>query len=404
MNGRFTAAAVVVLLLSRAILCQQPIANHLIANNNAFAFDLYANLTSAAGNIFVSPYSISSALAMAYAGARGNTEKQMAAAMHFSSDQKGFNEAFGKLQERLNEIQEKGNVKLSMANSLWMQKDYVFLPSFLELTEKNYAAAVERVDYKTEAEKARAAINQWVEQKTNDKIRNLIPAGAISQQTRMVLANAIYFKGPWATRFDSSKTATEPFWQNEKTSVKVKMMSLQEKSFRYGEDAGAQILDMPYAGNQLSMTILLPKKKNGMGEVETGLTATTFDSLVSKMRQKKVNVSLPRFTVSDEYRLGKILEKLGITDAFSEAADFSGLCASGDVKISDVFHKAFVDVNEGGTEAAAASAVITTAASLQVPSAPVVFRADHPFLFFIRDTITGSILFMGKIMNPMSQH
>jgi serpin B len=370
------------------------------SGNNAFALDLYVKLSNNTGNVFFSPYSISTALAMTYAGARGETEKQMAHAMHFNLDQKSFHPAFGEMQARINEIRKKGSVQLSVANSLWMQKDYKFLQGFLDLTGKNYDAAFNYEDFKSSAEKARADINGWVERKTNDKIKDLIKPGLLGSMTRLVLANAIYFKGSWETKFDSQSTTDTRFFVSEKDTVMVRMMNKPVHDFRYGENEMVQCLELPYADRDLSMIVLLPKKSD-LRAFEKSLRPNSLDSLLSVMREKKVLVFLPKFKTTQELILNDALLALGMTDAFSDVADFSGMTGRKDLAVSAVIHKAFVDVNEQGTEAAAATAVAMRATAMREPPQPAIFRADHPFLFLIRENATGSILFMGRIVNPL---
>lgn len=370
------------------------------SGNNAFAFALYARLASAEGNIFFSPYSISTALAMTYAGARGATEKQMAKALHFSLDQKAFHPAFAELQRGINDIQKKGSVQLTAANSLWMQQGDRFLPAFLDVVGKNYDAVLKYVDYASAAEKARADINAWVENKTKEKIRDLVRPGMLSAMTRMVLANAIYFKGSWAAKFDTQSTSSATFWMTDKDSVTVRMMRKGNCDFGYAENESAQCLELPYADRNLSMIVMLPKKKD-LAAFEKTLSENSMDSLNSRMRETRVDVFLPRFTTEQEFILNDALSALGAADAFGGNADFSGMTGRRNLFISAVIHKAFVDVNEQGTEAAAATAVVIRATAVRELSMPVVFRADHPFLFMIRENSSGSILFMGRIANPL---
>jgi len=377
---------------------QKPGLSDIVSGNNAFAFDLYAKLKTSQGNIFFSPYSISTALAMTYAGAKGNTEKQMAGVMHFRKDQKGFHDAFGQMQNRINEVRKKGNVKLSVANSLWMQKDYAFLPAFLDLTKRNYDAAFNYVDYVNAAENARVSINTWVEEKTSDKIKDLIGPGVLDAATKMVLANAIYFKGSWAKKFDTSMTTDMWYWITPKDSVKTRMMTMNGRETGYLDDGKVQCIELPYVGKDLSMIMILPKKRDGLHDVENGLTKGYVDDLVVNLSERDVNVRIPKFKTTKEFLLNSQLSSLGMTDAFTGEADFSGMTGKKDLLISDVIHKAFVEVNEEGTEAAAATAVVMMTKSM--PSMPPTFCADHPFIFLIRDTATGSILFMGRMVNP----
>jgi serine protease inhibitor len=390
-------------IIARPISAAQelPIPETIVAGNNAFAIELYQHLKNTPGNLFFSPYSISTALAMTYAGARANTEKQMATTMHFGLDQNKFHAAFGEFQSRLNEYEKKGDIKLEVANSLWLQKDYMFLPAFLEETKK-YNAGLNYVNFKSETEKARFAINTWVEKKTNDKIQNLIVPGVLNASTELVLANAIYFKGKWATPFDSSITKNTPFFGISNDSVMVPMMHKAGHEFGYMENSDAECLEMPYAGNHLSMVIILPKNKTGLNKLENAFTEEIFNTWIKSLVKEKVIVFFPKFKALKSFSLTKELQVMEMRDAFNNTADFSGMTGTKDLFISDVIHKAFIDVNEEGTEAAAATAVIMTrgARPQMMPKIPPTFRADHPFLFLIRDTTSGAILFMGRITDP----
>jgi serpin B len=391
---------IICLLSTGGLFAQQNTGFSSVVNgNNAFAFDLYAKLASGKGNIFFSPYSISTALAMTYAGARGKTESQMARVMYFRKDRKGFHKTYGEMQSRINGVQKEGNVKLCVANSLWMQKDYKFLPSFLALTQTNYDAAFNYVDYKKDAEAARVSINTWVAQKTNDKIKDLIGQGALDATTKMVLANAIYFKGSWAQKFDTAMTKEQPFRISSKDSVNVRMMTLYGQEFGYLKDNKVECIRLPYAGNDLSMIIILPKKRDGLNEIESTLTKGQVNGFCANLRKTEVTVCVPKFKITRDFLLNKQLSSLGMSDAFGRSADFSGMDDTRSLFISAVIHKAFVDVNEEGTEAAAATGVVMMTKCM--PGTPPMFCADHPFIFLIRDNATGSILFMGRIVNPM---
>lgn len=389
------------LIFSSASFAQQPTPlSDVVSGNNAFAFDLYSKLKSTKGNIFFSPYSVSTALAMTYAGARGNTEKQMMSVLHFGKNEKAFHEGVGALQARINEIQKKGDVKLGIANGLWLQKDFKFLPAFLQLAGMNYDAGLNYVDYVHETEKARGEINSWVEDKTNKKIKDLIKPGVLDDLTRLVLANAIYFKGSWAIKFDTAQTKVVPFWKSKSDSEKVKTMNLRGHEFGYAEDTLNQFLELPYAGKGLSMIIILPKTKTGLQATEAGLTSKSMTAITNRFKNAEVDVFLPKIRTTHEFLLNEVLESAGMTDAFGAGADFSGMTGNKTLHISAVIHKAFVDINEEGTEAAAATAVVVTARCMPVYRPPTVFRADHPFLFLIRDNTTGSILFLGRIVDP----
>ena len=368
-----------------------------VEGNTAYALDLYEKLKESEGNLFFSPYSISTALAMTYAGARGNTEKQMAKVLHFTLDQKQLHPAFAHLEAQLNIVQEKGNIDLSVANALWIQKDYVFLKEFLDLTKKSYGAVLNRVDFKGACEAARGKINTWVEEETKNKIKDLIKPGILDSLTRLVLANAIYFKGRWESQFEKSKTKQATFWLSPGNSLKVPMMN-QKQKFRYMENDSLQILELPYVGNNLSMIVLLPKKVDGLAQLEAALSVKNLTTWMDLLREREILVFLPKYKMSSQFSLGQTLASMGMSDAFTGKADFSGMTGNKDLYISAVIHKAFVDVNEEGTEAAAATAVAMGFLSMPVP--PPIFRADHPFIFLIRHNPSESILFLGKVVNP----
>ena len=362
--------------------------------NTAFALDLYGQLRSTEGNMFFSPYSISTALAMTQGGARGETARQMTKTLHLTPN---VHADFAKLQQRLNEVQQQGKVKLAIANSIFPQVDYRFRPEYVGLVKKNYGSEVTPLNFAGDTEGSRLAINRWVEQRTNDKIKDLIKPGLLDPLTRMVLANAIYFKGDWASQFKPKSTREQPFRLSAAKSVKTPMM-YQKASFGYYADRELSVLEMPYVGNAVTMCVLLPKKVDGLAAIEKKLSAAQLDQWLGRFRKTKVMVTLPKFKMTAEFNLSTALKKLGMKDAFTEGtADFSGMDGSRNLYIYAVVHKAFVDVNEEGTEAAAATAVvIRTRSAVRYPS----FRADHPFLFLIRDKATGSILFMGRYSAP----
>ncbi|HEY76884.1 MAG TPA: serpin family protein [Thermoflexia bacterium] len=370
-----------------------------VRGNTAFALDLYEKLRKAEGNLFFSPYSISAALAMTYAGARGNTARQMARTLHFTLEQKRLHPAFASLETRLNAVQEQGNIQLRVANSLWPQIGYPFLEEFISLTEENYGASIIPVDY-GDPEAARGKINTWVEKKTEDKIKELIPPRLITSVTTLVLVNAIYFEGDWASRFDRRATEEASFWVTPVEKIQVPMMAQRQK-FRYAEYERLQVLELPYVGGDLSMIVLLPREVDGLAELENNLTMENLERWTSALQESEVLVFLPRFKMAWGARiLNNELQSMGMTDAFDGSkADFSGMDGTRRLAISVVLHKAFIDVNEEGTEAAAATAVIITRG---ISSPPPTFRADHPFIFLIRDNNTGSILFIGRVVNPMA--
>jgi serpin B len=383
--------------------------------NNRFALELYAKLREQEGNLFFSPYSISTALAMTYAGALGETEAQMARVMHFPAgpkviskdydgpiqqgwDQERFHSAFGAIIKDLNAKGEKGNYELSVANALWGQKGYGFLAEFLELIEAKYGGKLKEVDFVTATEAARQTINKWVEKETKDKIKNLIQKGVLDNFTRLVLTNAIYFKGNWARQFKEEDTKEAAFTLSGGKKVDTPMMN-QTAKFGYMEAEDFQGLELPYVDDELSMIILLPKEIDGLIGLEKSLTAENLSQWLARLRKRKVIVSVPKFKETCQFSLADVLRQMGMTDAFSGKADFSGMNGKRDLFISAVIHKAFVDVNEEGTKAAAATAVTMRTTAIGPKKIPV-FRADHPFLFLIRDNDSGSILFIGRMMNP----
>jgi len=384
-----------------------------VEGNNRFALALYAKLREQRGNLFFSPYSISAALAMTYAGARGETEAQMAKVLHFPTvlaekgppssaerkvcDQERFHSAFGAIIKDLNAKGEKGNYELSVANALWGQKGYGFLAEFLELIEAKYGGKLNEVDFITATEAARRTINIWVEKETKDKIKNLIQKGVLTPLTRLVLTNAIYFKGNWARQFKKKNTKEAAFTLLNGEKVDSPMMN-QTADFKYMQARYFQALELPYIDEELSMIIFLPKKFDGLRDFEKTLTTENLSKWLARLRKRKVVVSVPKFKETCQFRLADVLKSMGMTDAFLGKADFSGMNGKRDLFISAVIHKAFVDVNEEGTEAAAATAVVGVTAVR--PEEIPVFRADHPFLFLIRDNDSGSILFIGRMMNP----
>ncbi len=372
----------------------------IVEGNNAFALELYAKLSREAGNLFLSPYSISTALAMTYAGAWGETEAQMAKVLHLGKNDKDLHAAFGKLVADLNAAGKEKGYQLSVANALWAQQDYKFLKDYTDLVAASYGAGLNLVDFKGATEAVRQTINAWVEKQTQDKIKELLKPGVLNALTRLVLTNAIYFKGDWASQFKKEATKDEPFTLTGGKKVNVPMMN-QAAKFRYGETPAAQVLELPYVKEDLSMIMLLPKKADGLAELEQAMNAKTLADWTMRMRIREVIVSIPRFKMTCEFSLNGVLQELGMTDAFTDGkADFSGMDGSRYLSISAVVHKAFVDVNEEGTEAAAATAVVVALTAAVPREEPVVFRADHPFVFIIRDNRTRSVLFIGRVADP----
>jgi serpin B len=368
--------------------------------NTIFALDIYGQLKAQEGNLFFSPYSISTCLAMTYAGARGSTESQMAQTLHFDSDQGKFHAAFAGLEKQLNAVQQKKEVQLNIANGLWAQKEYPFLPAFLNIATNDYDARLEQVDFHTGSEATRKEINDWVSDRTKERIKDLIPKGGLNSQTRLVLVNAIYFKGKWLHEFKKARTKEQPFHVNRDAKVLQAMLMNQSAHFGYAETETLQLLEMPYRGGDISMVVLLPKEKGGLTALEHSLNQKQLNDWLGQMRNQEVNVFLPKFKMTQEFGLARTLQDMGMTDAFSTGADFSGMDGTRNLFITAVVHKAFVEVDEEGTEAAAATGVMVGALAVRRPEPIPTFRADHPFLFLLRDTRSGSILFTGRLTDP----
>ncbi len=375
-------------------------AQAVVTSNSKFALDLYAKLKDdpkvkeAGGNLFFSPYSISTALAMTWAGARGQTEKQMAQVLHFSLPQNQLHRAFGSLEQQFNEGDKNGGYELNVANALWGQKGEPFRKEFIDLVGKNYGAGLRELDFvgAEQAEKARKIINAWVEKKTKEKIKGLIGRSVLDSAT-LVLTNAIYFKGDWATEFDKKDTRDAPFKISADKKIIVPMMYLT-KEFKYWADEHFQIIELPYKRKHLSMIILLPRKIDGLEDLEKTLTLKNMNTWLAELRKQKVSVFLPKFKITwGTFELKDILAEMGLP----LFGDFTGISGDPKLFISNILHKAFVAVDEKGTEAAAAAAVV------MLKSAATVFCADHPFVFIIKDNRSGSILFMGKLVNPAMQ-
>jgi serpin B len=374
----------------------------LVEGNSAFAFELYQALKGKAGNLFYSPYSISLALAMTYAGASGETAQQMADTLQFLLEQDKLHPAFNWLDAELAKRGEGAagkdgeGFRLNIVNAIWGQKDYEFLTDFLDVLAQNYGAGLRILDFITETEKSRVTINDWVSDQTEGRIEDLIPQGAIDELTRLVLTNAIYFNAAWEYPFDEKMTADGPFYLLNGEQITVPMMR-QTESFGYTEGEGYQAVELPYDGGELSMVILLPEA----GKFETfeeGLQAQQVCDIISGLQLTEVTLTMPQFEFESEFSLKDTLADMGMPIAFSGGADFSGMTGNPELVISDVVHKAFVAVDEAGTEAAAATAVIMELTA--VPKPPVEVTIDHPFIFLIRDIETGAILFVGRVLNP----
>lgn len=373
----------------------------LIEANNAFALQLYGKLRSAEGNLIFSPYSISSALAMTYAGARGQTARQMERVLHWDWVKSDLHAQFAQLNADLDA--DRSSNALDIANSLWPQKKYPFWNDFLDLVKSNYGATITPVDYEGNAGQARTEINSWVDINTHHRIAEIIGPGVLNDLTRLVLVDAIYFKGRWILPFEEKATRRDSFHVKPGATVAAPFMH-KVGDFIYGEKPDLQLLDLPYDGWLLEMVILLPRDRNGIGQLESHLTTARLATWIAETEHENVNVALPKFKMSTEFGLSDILRAMGIEDAFNEKADFSGMDGRPHwLYLSAVLHKAFIEVNEKGTEAAAATAAVVDSYGIHVENPPKEFRADHPFLFLIRDRRNGSILFMGRVSDPSNK-
>ena len=365
--------------------------------NNQFAFDLYPKFKeeSENGNIFFSPHSISVALAMTYEGARGKTAEEMQRVLHIPEDENLRRENFAKIIDGINKPDKK--YKLSTANALWPRIDFQLLKEYQDTIEKYYGGKATPLDYAKDSEGSRQIINSWVEDKTEQKIKDLIPAGFLDPSTVLVLTNAIYFKGTWVLQFDPKETKEEDFRTSAGEAVRVPMMRLVDKDekFNYAETEDLQILELPYDGEDLSMLVILPKG-NKLEKIEKELSIEKLSEWKDMLKEQKVDIYIPKFKFETKYFMANTLKKMGMPTAFGPGADFSGINGKGGIWIDQVIHQAFVDVNEEGTEAAAATAVMLREMVRTTP----VFRADHPFMFLIQERKSGNILFMGKVANP----
>jgi serpin B len=382
--------------------------------NNDFALAMYGRLRQRSGNLFFSPFSIRTALSMTQAGARGETAAQIIKALRISSTADTPHVAFSDIIHRLKSAGD-GKYEMAVANSLWGQDGAPLQPGFLDLIARHYDGGMNLVDFRSRAEAARVAINRWVEDKTWQRIRDLIPSGGLDADTRLVLVNAVYFKGMWVLKFQRTDTRDEPFYLEDGGNVRAPLMYQQRDRVRYLRARGYQAVDLIYEGGDLSMLVLLPDRKDGLRDLEKTLSAQMLHDCVAKMEIREVKLFLPRFKITwGTVDMRDHLTALGMQLAFTRfKADFSGINgyeapAEESLFLSAVFHKAFVEVYEEGTEAAAATAVVfgRLGAALY-PSKPPpipIFRADHSFLFAIRDRKSGAILFLGRMADPTREN
>lgn len=366
-------------------------------SNNQFGDNLYLQLAQEPGNLFFSPASISSALSMVWGGAELETADEIKSTLGIQLDEAKHHAANGELVRLLN-AQGKG-YEMRLANRLWGQHNLNFHNAFLNVMLNDYRAPLGKVDFENNLEGSRKQINAWVEQQTKNRIRELFEPGILDGDTRLVLVNAIYFKADWQMPFNKSATRDSKFRLDAAKEVTVSMM-YRTDDMHYGESDDAKILRLPYANQDLTMTVVLPKTFGSIGEVEKRWLGS--DSPVSKVKlsKREVQLQLPRFKVESEFRLDAVLKQLGLIRAFSDSAQFGRMTTEANLMIGAVVHKAFVEVNEEGTEAAAATGVGMKMTSAPV-SEPVTFHVDQPFLFFIRHEPSGAVLFAGRVVNPL---
>ena len=372
--------------------------------NNAFALDLYRALSDGEGNLFYSPFSVSQALAMTFAGARGETERQMASVLHYRLPQSRLHPSFNALDQELAsrgggfQGEENQYFQLNIANAIWGQHGYEFLPDFLDVTAEHYGAGLRMLDFASAPEESRARVNDWVAESTEEKIKDLLPSGTIDSSTRLVLTNAIYFNASWLWPFSKNRTQKGSFHLAGGGEVDSLMMTETNDDFySYARGNGYQAVDLPYGRRDMSMTILLPDEGT-FEKFEASLNADALAQILDDIEIDYLTLTMPRFKVESEFSLVKVLGDMGMPDAFGPAADFSGMTGGHDLWISEIAHKAFVSVDEKGTEAAAATGVVMPQSGSSKEPIPVT--VNRPFIFLIRDTTTGSILFLGRVMNP----
>ncbi|MEM4221906.1 MAG: serpin family protein [archaeon] len=421
MAGNFLTVGIILFILASAVVAtalylfpyepkQPPKANdtgatkqgiqEVVNANNKFAFDLYSKLSkSENGNIFYSPYSVFAALTITYEGAREQTAQEMKSVLHLPENSV-LRPNFAAIYNGINKGFE--DYELRTGNALWVQHDYPLLKEYTSVVEEYYGGKAANVDFVKEPERSRQTINSFIEEQTNGKIKDLIPPEFITKLTRLVITNAVYFKGAWVWEFDPKNTHEEDFKITQNNVVKVPMMCMypKDEEFNYADLEELQILELPYKGEKISMLILLPKNKS-LSDFESSLTLQKLEKYYKQMQKTKLEyICLPKFEFETKYSLDEILKDLGMKTAFTESADFSGMSAkakSEGLHISAVIHQAYIKVDEKGTEAAGATAVVI-AITAHMPEK--VFKADHPFIFIIQQKDTGNILFIGRVIDP----
>ena len=366
--------------------------------NSAFALELYQQLAAKPGNVVVSPYSISSALAMTYAGARGQTADEMKAVLHFDLPADKLHPAFGGVSDSFQTTGKNRPYELNIANALWSQRGMALEPAFLDITGKSYGAGVREVDF-DQPDEARGTINKWVGDQTKEKIPELLKSGDIHPLVRLVLTNAVYFQGNWKQQFDKTRTHDRDFEIAPGQKVKVPMMHREKVKVRSSVARDFYLHELPYEGDRWRMIFLLPTKRNGLREIEAKLTAKQLTEAIAALNSSEKDVAMPRFKFRQSCKLKDQLTKLGMPTAFQDgAADFSGITRSAMLCIDNVIHEASIELDEKGTVATAATAVVAVKVSAEVSTHP--FILDQPFLFILHDSLTDTILFLGRVSDP----
>jgi serpin B len=383
-------------LLAGALLA----ASDVTPGMNRFAATAYRQLAPSNNNLILSPFSISTALSMLLDGARGQTAAGMAATLVQPQPGPAYHAAVAALAAELTKQANLGGNQLAVANGLWLQQGLPLESEFERTISKLYQAPITPLDFHANAEQARQEINSWTAQHTNGRIAELLAPRSIDAATRLVLTSAIYFYGKWSSPFDPSGTRAEPFQLGGGRTVDAKFMH-QKADFLYGETPSAQILEMKYAGTPVAFDILLPKTNDGLAELERSIKPDALSAWLGALTSRKVDAAIPKFRAESAFSLRDMLSRMGMADAFGRTADFSGIDGRRDLFVGDVVHKAFVEVSEEGTEAAAATGVTVHSMAMRRQE-QTTFRADHPFAFFIRDTTSGVILFEGRISQPTS--
>jgi serpin B len=374
--------------------------NQFVDSSNEFTFEMFKELIEKNENIFFSPYSISTALGMAYEGARGQTATEMANVLDFPDDQQTRWEMMKSVQSSLNK--DDTSYELSTANAYWLTEDGKLKSEYKNAIEDYYLASGQQLDFAGDPKGAVDTINNWVEKETNEKIKDILSSDDIDALTYLILTNAIYFKSDWKYQFDTEATEPKDFTLANNDVIEVDTMNMcdESKKLNYAGNSVVQILQLPYKDEELSMFILLPKE-NDISTLEAKLDANYFSNLKDKMSSEWIDLYLPKFKMELKFKLKEKLYKMGMPTAFSTGADFSGITSDADLYIDQVIHQSFVEVDEEGTEAAAATAVVVQTTSIGSPTPkPITFRADHPFIFLIQHKDSGQILFMGKVENP----